>query len=62
MDTTFVFALALVIGVVDGMRSMTAPAAVCWAARWKWINLEGSPLAFLGSASAAYIFTVLALL
>jgi len=41
---------------------MTAPAVVSWAARWKWLHLEQSGLAFLGSAAAPYVFTVLALL
>ena len=62
MDPIAVFAFAFAIGVVDGLRSMTAPAAVSWAARWKWLHLEQSGLAFLGSAATPYIFTVLALL
>jgi len=62
VDPAAVFALAFAIGVVDGLRSMTAPAAVCWAAHWKWLHLEQSGLAFLGSTAAAYIFTVLALI
>jgi len=41
---------------------MTAPAAVCWAARWNWLHLEGSGLAFLGSTATPYVFTVLALM
>ena len=41
---------------------MTAPAAVSWAARWKWLHLDQSGLAFLGSTAAPYIFTVLALM
>jgi uncharacterized membrane protein len=62
MDSTAVFALALTIGTVDGLRSMTAPAAVSWAARWKWLHLEGSGLSFLSSTAAPYIFTALALM
>jgi uncharacterized membrane protein len=62
VDPTAVFALAFAIGVVDGLRSMTAPAAVSWAARWKWLHLEQSGLAFLGSTATPYIFTVLALM
>ena len=61
MDATSVFALAFAIGMVDGLRSMTAPAAVSWAAHWKWLNLENTALSFLSSAGAAYIFTVLAI-
>src|ERR1700687_2501785 len=49
------------IGVVAGLRSMTAPAVVAWAAHLGWISLSGSPLAFMGSAWAVGIFTVGAL-
>ena len=57
------FALLLVfgIGVVAGLRSLTAPAVVAWAAHLGWINLHGSPLAFMSSAWAVGIFTLLAL-
>jgi uncharacterized membrane protein len=40
---------------------MTAPAVVAWAARWKWLDLHNSFLAFMGSAAAAYIFTAAAI-
>lgn len=53
--------LAFLIGFVAGLRSLTAPAAVSWAARFGWIHLDGSPLAFFGAAAAPYIFTVLAM-
>jgi len=37
---------------------MTAPAVVAWAARWKWLDLEGSVFAFMWApAVTAYIFT-----
>ena len=54
------YLLAFPIGAVDGLRSMTAPAAVSWAARLGWIDLEDTPLAFLGYAATPYILTVLA--
>ena len=44
--------LALVVGIVAGMRAMTAPAAVSWAARLGRLNLSGTRLAFLGHAWA----------
>jgi uncharacterized membrane protein len=40
---------------------MTAPAAVSWAARLGWLNLEPTGLAFLGYAFTPWILTVLAL-
>jgi len=53
--------LAFGIGVVAGLRSLTAPAVVAWAACMGWLNLHGSPLAFMGSVWAVAIFTLLAL-
>jgi uncharacterized membrane protein len=61
MNPTSGLALAAGIGFVAGLRSLTAPAAVSWAARLGWLNLEGSPFAFMGSAAAVAIFTLLAL-
>jgi uncharacterized membrane protein len=56
-----IFVLAFLIGVVAGLRSMTAPAVVSWAARLGWIHLEATPLAFLGYAATPWIVSVLAL-
>lgn len=53
---------ALLIGVVAGLRAMTAPAAVSWAAHLGWIDLSSSWLAFLGYAWTPYVFTALALI
>ena len=53
--------LSLLTGVTVGLRSMTAPALVCWAARLGRLNLENTWLEFLGSAPAAYILTVFAI-
>src|SRR5689334_229526 len=49
------------IGFVAGLRTMTPLAAVSWAARWGWLRLESTPLAFLGFAAPPYIFSVLAI-
>ena len=46
---------ALVIGIVAGLRAMTAPAAVSWAAPLGWLPLQGTSLAFLGHAPAPWI-------
>jgi uncharacterized membrane protein len=53
--------LAFLIGVVAGLRSLTSPAAVSWAARLGWLHLENTPLAFLGFAVTPYILSVLAI-
>jgi uncharacterized membrane protein len=55
-----IFVLAFLIGVVTGLRSMTAPAAVSWAARLGWLHLENTGLAFLGSTTTSYILSLLA--
>jgi len=55
------FVLAFFIGVVAGLRSMTAPAAVSWAARLGWLHLENTWLAFLGFAATPYVLSVLAI-
>jgi uncharacterized membrane protein len=49
------------IGFVAGLRSLAAPAVVAWAAHLGWMNLHGSPLAFMGSVWAVGVFTILAL-
>jgi uncharacterized membrane protein len=58
---TTAFVLALLIGATAGLRAMTAPAAVSWAARLGWLQLGPTGLAFLGYAVTPWILTVLAL-
>jgi uncharacterized membrane protein len=58
---TTAFVLALLIGLTAGLRAMTAPAAVSWAARLGWLQLGPTGLAFLGYAVTPWILTVLAL-
>jgi uncharacterized membrane protein len=55
------YLLAVLIGVVAGLRTMTAPAAVSWAAHLGWMGLEGTWLAFLGFTVTPYILTVAAI-
>ncbi|GGC64753.1 DUF4126 domain-containing protein [Chelatococcus reniformis] len=54
------YVLALLIGIVAGLRTMTAPAAVSWAAYAGWLPLASTPLAFLGYSYVAYILIALA--
>jgi uncharacterized membrane protein len=56
-----VYVLAFVIGVIAGLRAMTAFAAISWAAYFGWLGLNGSWLEFLGFVWTAPIVTVLAL-
>ena len=55
------YVLAFLIGVVAGLRSMTAPAVVSWAARLGWLHLEDTGLAFLGYAFTPWVLSVLAI-
>jgi uncharacterized membrane protein len=55
-----VYLLSLSIGIVAGLRAMTAPAAVSWAAYLGWLKLDESILAFMGYAWTPWVITVLA--
>jgi uncharacterized membrane protein len=61
MSSALGLLLAVGIGFVAGLRTMTAPAVVAWAAHLGWIHLSGTPLGFMGSAWAVGIFTLGAL-
>ncbi|MEP7453268.1 DUF4126 domain-containing protein [Phyllobacterium sp. SB3] len=56
-----IITLALLIGVIAGLRAMTAPAAISWAAYLGWLNLGDSWLAFLGYAFTPWILSLLAI-
>jgi uncharacterized membrane protein len=56
-----VFLIALLIGIIAGLRTFTAPAAVSWAAHQGWLPVANTPLAFMGATITPYIFTILAL-
>jgi len=53
--------VALLIGIVAGLRAMTAPAVVSWAASLGVLPLIGTPLAFLGWRFTPWIVSLLAL-
>jgi uncharacterized membrane protein len=58
MSTSEICVLIFAIGFVTGLRALTPPAAVAWAAHLGWLNLHGTPLSFLGSTIAVAIFTL----
>ena len=58
MNPTYVLLLAFLIGVVGGLRTMTAPAVVAWAANRHWLNLDNSTLALFGSPVAVVVLTL----
>jgi len=53
--------LAILIGIIAGLRSMTAPAVASWAARLGWIHLNSSWLSFLGYSWTPWILSLAAL-
>jgi uncharacterized membrane protein len=55
------YVLALLIGVVAGLRAMTAPAAIAWGAWLGWLPLSGTWAGFMGHWIAVAVFTLLAL-
>lgn len=61
MNPSQVLLLAFLIGVAAGLRSLTAPAVVAWAAHRDWLNLHNTPLTFMGSTAAVVVFALLAL-
>ncbi len=62
MTSSEVLLLAFLIGVVAGLRSLTAPAVVAWAAHRNWLNLQTTPFSFMGSSAAVVAFVLLAVI
>ncbi|HEV2578315.1 MAG TPA: DUF4126 domain-containing protein [Acidobacteriaceae bacterium] len=56
-----VLVAALLLGVIAGLRTFTAPTAVSWAARLGRIPLAGTHLGWVGNIVTACILTLLAL-
>lgn len=57
-----IYLLALLIGVVAGLRALTAPAALSWGATLGWFDVSATPLAFMGYRWTPWIFSLLALI
>jgi uncharacterized membrane protein len=56
------FLLTFLLGWVDGLRSLTPPALLCWAAHLGWLDFAGTRLAFIGNRSTLILFTLLAVI
>jgi uncharacterized membrane protein len=56
------FLLSFLLGFVDGLRSLTAPALVCWAAHLGWLHFAGTKFAFIDRRSTLIVFTLLAII
>ena len=57
-----IFLLALLMGVIAGLRAFLPLAAVSWAAYLGWLPIADSLLAFLGYRWTPWILTALALI
>ena len=51
---------ALLIGVIAGLRTFMAPAAVSWGARLGWVPVQDTWAAFMGYAYTPYMVSILA--
>lgn len=60
MTHFLVLLLALLIGVVAGLRAFTAPVAVAWAAALSWINLDGTWAQWVAHPITVAVLTILA--
>jgi len=56
-----VYVLAVVIGVVAGLRSLLAPAVVAWAIRLGALDVGGTWLAHLGRTWVVWVLTAFAI-
>ena len=61
MTYFLVLLFALLIGVVAGLRALTAPAAVAWAGALGWINLDDTWAQWVAHPITVAVLTVLAL-
>ena len=59
MTHSLVLLLALLLGVVAGLRALTPPAVVAWAAMLHWINLDGTWVQWLAHPVTVTILTIL---
>ncbi|MGU3499207.1 DUF4126 family protein [Mycobacterium sp. C31M] len=61
MTVVLVLLLALLIGVVAGLRALTPPAVVAWGGLLGWINLDGTWAQFLTHPITVTVLTILLL-
>ncbi|MEB3982315.1 DUF4126 domain-containing protein [Mycobacterium sp. 663a-19] len=61
MTHALILLMALLIGVVAGLRSLTAPAVVAWAGFLGWIDLHGTWASWVANIVTVVVLTVLAI-
>ena len=59
--SSFALLIAFAIGVIAGLRSLTAPADTSWAAHLGWLHMIGTPFKFMASIITVAIFTIFAI-
>jgi uncharacterized membrane protein len=59
---SIVLLFALLIGVVAGLRTLTAPTVVAWAVLLHWINMDGTWASWVGHPVTVTILTILAVI
>lgn len=57
-----ILVFALLIGVVAGLRALLAPAVVSWAIHLGWLDVTGTPAAFLGAGAIPYVLGAIAIM
>lgn len=55
------YGLAILIGIIAGLRAVMPLAAISWGAWLGWIDLSATPFAFMGNIIAVIILTLLAI-
>jgi uncharacterized membrane protein len=61
MSSSEVLLLAFLIGVIAGLRSLTAPAVVAYGAHKGWLHLAGTKIPWMGALWALIFFVLLAI-
>lgn len=59
MTQSIVLLLALLIGVVAGLRALTPPAVVAWGACLGWLPLDGTWAQWVGHPITVTVLTIL---
>ncbi|KGI68666.1 DUF4126 family protein [Mycolicibacterium rufum] len=59
MTQVLVLVFALLIGVIAGLRAMTAPAAVAWGAFLGWIDVDGKWSEWVAHPITVTVLTIL---
>ncbi|WP_343602784.1 DUF4126 family protein [Mycobacterium sp.] len=60
MTHLLVLLLALLVGVVAGLRPLVAPAVIAWAAALHWINLDRTWVSWLSQPVTVAVLSVVA--